>query len=420
MEEDLSVSALIAVTRERLLQTQHTPLSLQKYETVWGELEQFVCDEQVSTLTRELGTTFLARRYGLVLGAEPWPTARLEQNRLRAIELLLDCQADHPIAIRRRITPTSFQGPWGSLLNAFVVSEKRAGRAARTMETHLLYLARFSDFLGAAGVAGPAALDAHVLTEFISLTGRQYSRSTLYCTACLIRVFLRYLHQEGYIARNLAVLVPSVASTKNAHVPSSYAAEDVDRLLAAVDRANPKGRRDYAMLLLACRLGLRASDICRLTFESFQWDTNTLVITQQKTGQPLTLPLLTEVGTAVIEYLKYGRPAVSDPTIFLRHTAPVGPLTPTTLHSIVSQCLTRGGVAVPPGKKRGPHALRHSLASELLRQETPLPIISAVLGHQDSRTTGTYLTIDLTQLRKLALDVPPVRAGWWEGGGAHE
>lgn len=417
MEENLSVTALIAATRERLLQTQHTPLSLQKYETVWRELEQFARAEQFPAFSRELGATFLARRYGLVLGADPWPAARRDQNRLRALEVLLDCQADHPVSIRRRTTPIPFEGPWGLILNAFVAFEKRAGRAARTMDTHLLYLARFAQFLDTAGVADPAALDPRVLTEFVSQTGRHHSRSTLYCTSCLLRVFLRYLHQEGHTARNLAAFVPRVAGAKKAHVPSNYAADDIARLLAAVDRANPKGRRDYAMLLLACRLGLRASDICRLTFESFQWDTNTLVITQQKTGQPLTLPLLTEVGTAVIEYLKHGRPAVDSPVIFLRHTAPVGPLTPPTLHSIVGQYLARAGVAVPPGKKRGPHALRHSLASALLRQETPLPVISAVLGHQDSRTTGTYLTIDLAQLRKLALDVPPVRAGWWGGAG---
>lgn len=419
MEENLSVQGIIAETREYLLRTQHTLLSLQKYEVIWGDLEQFARAERDAVFTRELGADFLSRRYGLVLGAEPWPSIRCDQNRLRAIEMLLDCQAHHPVSIRRRTTWTPWQGPWAAILNAFVAYQKRAGRAARTMETHLLYLTRLSEFLDAAGVADPAALDASVINDFVSLTGRQYSRSTLYCTSCLLRVFLRYLHQEGHTVRNLAVFVPRVAGVKKAHLPSSYAADDITRILAAIDRANPKGRRDYAMLLLAARLGLRASDICRLTFESFQWDTNTLVITQQKTGQPLTLPLLAEVGTAVIEYLKYGRPAVDCPTIFLRHTAPVGPLTPPTLHSIVSQCLTRAGVVVPAGKKRGPHALRHSLATELLRHETPLPVISAVLGHQDSRSTGSYLAIDLTQLRKLALDVPPVRAGW-QGGVVHE
>lgn len=301
MDDHLSVSALIQETRARLLQTLHTPLSLQTFDTVWRELDQFAGAEPALVFTRELGARFLAERYGVRLGAAPWSSRRRDQNRLRAIELLLDCQAHHPVAIRRRMPPTPFAGPWAAVMNAFVADEKRAGRAARTMASHLLYLGRFAAFLDAAGVAAPAALEACVLTEFVSQTGRQYSGSTLYCTAGLLRGFLRYLHPEGHTARHLAVFVPPVVRTKKAHVPSSYAPDDIARLLAAVDRGNPKGRRDYAMLWLACRLGLRASDICQLTYASFPWDANTVVITRQKTGHPLTLPLLTEVETAVIE-----------------------------------------------------------------------------------------------------------------------
>jgi len=411
MEENLSVSALVTAARQALLQTQYSALSLQSFERVWQELMRFVDTPGETIFTRPLGATFLERRYGLVLGAEPWPSARLAQDRLRAVEVLLDFQAHHPLTIRRHRAPSTFQGAWAPYMEAFVTEEKRAGRAARTMESHLLYLTRFAEFLNAAGVADPMALEPLRLIEFLSQTGQQYSRSTLYCTSCLLRVFLRYLHDKGHTAQNLAMFIPPVSGTKKAHLPSHYTADEVRRLLAAVDRANPKGRRDYAMLLLACRLGLRASDICRLTLDDFHWETSTLILTQQKTGASLTLPILAEVGTAVIEYLKYGRPTIADPTLFLRHSAPVGPLTSTTLHSIVSLYLSRAGVEIPSGKKHGPHALRHSLASALLRQETPLPVISAVLGHRDSCTTGTYLSIDVTQLRTLALEVPPVRAG---------
>lgn len=413
MEEDpISVSALIAATRERLLQTQHTPLSLQAFEVVWRELEQFAVAEHAIAFTRALGASFLSRRYGLTLGAEPWPADRLGQSRLRAIEVLLDCQAHHPLSIRRRAMAPPFPGPWAPRLEAFWLSEKQSGRAARTLDAHRLYLGRWAQFLDTTGIPDPAALTPAAVAEFVSQTGRRYSRNTTYGTAGCLRGFLRYCYREAYTAQNLAPFVPPVRGTKLHHVPAHFPPDGIARLLAAVDRANPKGRRDYAMLLLACRLGLRASDICQLTFDSFQWDTNRVVLTQQKTGAPLTLPLLAEVGTAVIEYLQHGRPAVDDPVVFLRHTAPVGPLTAATRHSIVSTYLTRAGVAIPPGTHHGPHALRHSLASALLRQETPLPVISAILGHQDSRPTGTYLAIDLTQLRKLALEVPPIAAGW--------
>jgi integrase/recombinase XerD len=106
-----------------------------------------------------------------------------------------------------------------------------------------------------------------------------------------------------------------------------------------------------------------------------------------------------------------GRPAMDTDVVFLRHTAPLGPMKPTTLHSIVTQYLGRAGIAIPWGKKHGPHALRHSLASAMLQHEAPLPVISAALGHSDSTTTAIYLTIDVTQLRVMARPVPPVRAG---------
>lgn len=407
-----NLSALVVATREALLRTNYTERSLKFFERVWRDLEHEWPEDAAEPFTREYGLAFLARRYGLVVSEGQEPKAVLDQRRLRAIELLLDVQAHHPFANRRRRAPVAFTGPWAPVFDAFVAFEKQVGRAARTMESHILYLTRFAEFLPVTGVEAPQALDSHVLTEFVQHTGEHFSRSTLYCTACLLRGFLRYLHREGHTACNLAIFVPPVAGVKKAHLPAAYGADDIRRLLAAVDRANPKGRRDYAIMLLASRLGLRASDICGLTFENFHWDTNTLAVTQQKTGEPLTLPILTDVGTAVIEYVKYGRPKYDGPTVFLRHAAPVGPLTYTTLHSIVSHYLTRAGVTVPPGKKHGPHALRHSLASALLQEETPLPIIAAALGHRDSASTGAYLTIDLTQLRTLALGVPPVRAGW--------
>lgn len=415
MEESISASTLITATRAALLHTQYTPLSLQHFERVWRELAGYVEEHKLLTFTREIGLAFLAHRYGLVVAGGQGLPARLDQDRLRAIEVLVDFQAHLPISVRRCRTSPPFNGPWRPTMEAFVDFEKHAGRSARTMDSHVLYLARFAQFLDDEDIAGPLALNAQILTEFVSRTGRQYSLSTLYCTACLVRVFLRYLHAQGHTPQDLSGFIPPIAGTKKAHVPSAYADEDISRLLAAVDRANPKGLRDYALLLLASRLGLRASDICGLTFENFHWETNTLVITQQKTGDLLTLPLLTDVGMAVIEYMKYGRPAVKTPVVFLRHTAPVGPLSAPTLHSIVSEYLTRAGVSVPTGKKRGPHALRHSLASALLRQQTPLPVISAALGHRDSTSTGTYLMIDITQLRTLALEVPPLRTVWWGG-----
>jgi len=196
-------------------------------------------------------------------------------------------------------------------------------------------------------------------------------------------------------------------------LPTTYTKEEVEKLLKSVDRANPKGKRDFAMILLAARLGLRASDICRMKFENINWKQNMIRIKQTKTARTVELPLLTEVGNAIIDYLKYGRPESALPYIFLCMGQPYGKLKEPTLHSIVTFYLKRAKIDNLDKKKHGPHALRHSLACSLLEQKTPLPVISEVLGHSNTESTKTYLRIDLNSLRQCSLEVPALNSPYY-------
>jgi integrase len=171
-----------------------------------------------------------------------------------------------------------------------------------------------------------------------------------------------------------------------------------------VDRSNPIGKRDYAIILLIARLGLRSGDVVNLKFENINWEENRISITQQKTGRPLTLPLLEDVGLAIIDYLKFGRPKCEYQNIFVIHKPPETPCTVGGMYTLVSNRISRAGLHKNK-KKRGPHALRHSLASRLLEENIPLPIISEILGHASSNTTATYLSIDINKLRQCALEV---------------
>jgi len=136
---------------------------------------------------------------------------------------------------------------------------------------------------------------------------------------------------------------------------------------------------------------------------------------QEKTEQPIIFPILEDVGQAIIDYLQYARPECeSTDAIFLRLVSPIGKLKPPTLHSIVTHHMRLAGIKVENGKRHGPHALRHSLASALLEENTPLPIISEVLGHSNTKSTSVYLKIDINQLRKCSLD--PLTFYWNKGG----
>lgn len=183
-----------------------------------------------------------------------------------------------------------------------------------------------------------------------------------------------------------------------------------------IEFLGPVGKRDYAILLLATRLGLRASDICRLEFDHLDWDHNVIAFIQYKTKKSIELPLLTDVGEAIVNYLRYGRPISGHSEIFLSARPPYRPMFRWGINGVISRIMRESGVDISK-RKFGPHAMRHSLASRLLANGVSLPVISESLGHESSLSTMEYLRVDLSSLMKCALDVPPVNSAFYEQKG---
>jgi integrase len=220
-----------------------------------------------------------------------------------------------------------------------------------------------------------------------------------------LRSFLRYLCQAGSGASDLSAVLPPIRVRRDARIPSIWRREDVTALLAAVDRSSPKGKRDYAILLLACRLGLRVSDIRRLHLEQLRWDEARIELQQAKTGHPLSLPLSEEVGSALIDYLRSARPATTYREVFLRVAAPFEPFGhDDNLYHLITFYRRRAGIALPLPCRRGLHSLRHTLATQLLEAETPFELIAAILGHQTLESAQLYTKVDIRALRGVALD----------------
>ena len=164
------------------------------------------------------------------------------------------------------------------------------------------------------------------------------------------------------------------------------------------------------MLLLAARLGLRSSDIVNLKFENIDWGKSEIAIIQQKTKRALRLPLLNDVGEAIINYIKNGRPNVKNSHIFIRESSPYTQLNSSSLFTIVDGYLKRANIKVPANHRHGPHALRHSLATLLLEDNIPISTIKEILAHKSTQTTKIYLKVAEKQLLQCALEVPPVEA----------
>ena len=213
---------------------------------------------------------------------------------------------------------------------------------------------------------------------------------------CGTIAFLRFLHNEDAVAADFSESLPNIQSRKLTRVPSVWDKGDLVKLIDAIDRGNPSGKRDYAIILLAARLGLRCIDIKRLTFSNFNWNENYIEFSQSKTKRSVRLPILKDVGWSIIEYIKNGRPVSDSPYIFLRHLAPIEPFSDEDhLHQIIQKYMKLAKLSISGKKKVGMHSLRHTLATYLMENHASINDIAGILGQQSTESTPTYLKSSL-------------------------
>jgi integrase/recombinase XerD len=247
-----------------------------------------------------------------------------------------------------------------------------------------------------------AGLGAKDVTNFATRTCRGRSLSSARAVVSALRCLLRFLRLEGLTELALDHAVLSVAGSSSS-LPRGISSAEVTALLEATDRQSPLGCRDYAILVLLCRLGLRGGELIGLTLDDIDWRAGEIVVAG-KGGRRDRLPLPADVGTALADYLKRGRPNVEDRFVFLRHYAPIRGIGETgTIRSVLARACARAGIAYA-----NPHRLRHSVATEMLQAGVSLRDIGQVLGHQGAVATTTYAKVDLARLGTLARPWPVV------------
>lgn len=251
------------------------------------------------------------------------------------------------------------------------------------------------------------ALCPQDVTGFMVQQARRYSPGHAKLLATALRSFFRFLLQHGAITSDLAKAVPTVANWRWSTLPKFMKAEDVDRLLQSCDRTTPQGQRDYAILLLLARLGLRAGEVAALTLDDLDWEAGELLV-RSKGARQDRLPLPHDVGEALVAYLREGRAPSPTRQVFVRMRAPRrGFADGQAVGTIVRRALGRAGL--DPALK-GAHLLRHSLATQMLHNGASLIEIGELLRHRDIETTRIYAQVDQVALRALALP--------WPGGDA--
>lgn len=390
---------------------QYKEACIKRYNHTWDHVQEFMEAGKISLYDRKVGDSFLCGWHGDKLYEQ---LTRRQKERVRHVDVLSGYHERNTVPRPRyKYRQILFEGELGKPFNAFIEEESVTKKCSSVtgykgrIEHLYRHLQKESATVG--------NLDIPCMLRFLNHFGKGRSAADRNNILMTLRKFMRYLCSCKLLSDNNSEKWMSLLSLRPVHqpkIPSVYSLEEVEALIGAVDRGNPQGKRDYAMILLAARYGLRFSDIIGLRYCNLDWEQNRISLFQQKTGKRVVFPLSEEVGNAIIDYLRYSRPETELPYIFITAHAPYKELTANGMGIIIKECFRIAGVDFT-NKRHGPHALRHSLASNLLKSNETLPVISGIPGHSNTETTMEYLRIDLDTLRICALDVPFVKSSFY-------
>lgn len=385
-----------------LLRLRYLPVVVRQYLHEWVRFVRFLA-ERALPLPASFHQTDVQR---YVAARLPTGSASRRRGIRAAIRIFLDIDDDgrFPRRVLRPVRATNalFEQAVPAYLDFL---RKHRGLSARTVGKRTFQLTRFTEYLERLGVstwkdAQPSALRTFLVTQ---LTGIKPATRLSY--ASTLRSFHRWAYLHGIVERDFSAAAAAVRQYRLAGIPDLLADDEVAALLKAVDRSTALGKRDYAILVLAARYGMRPGDIRQLRLEHIDWRGRQIAFPQAKTGRLLALPLLPEVQDALIDYLRVGRPQTEFRHVFVRHLAPYEPFAlKNNLPTIFRAALRRVGLDQRNGRK-GLYLLRHTLASRLLRAGSSIKTIADVLGHVHLNSTLVYAKVDLTNLETVALSI---------------
>lgn len=373
--------------------------------TVYGhckELREFAdyCAQNAMQIySPDTGLIYFLQRYGLDMADSTVKLTEQQRATRRTIRFLDDI---YQFGCARRNSHHDYKVPpaYADVLESYLSDCIKNNGAPGTIDVKRTKLKQFLCYLDGRRILLPD-ITASDVSDYMT-TLYQYKRATIHIISSVLRDFFRYLHTSGILENNLAGDVPRPKIYVEESFPETWTPEEIRQLLSAINRRTAIGKRDYAMILLAVLLGMRAGDICALNFKEIDWRKKVITYTQQKSGKINTLPLLPLIGEAIIDYLKNGRLDSDCDNVFIRHIHPYGAIaSSSTLSETIKRYMRQAGLTIKSRKVA--HSMRHTVASTLLRNGVPLMTISNIMGHDTPKTTIAYTKVDIPALRKCAL-----------------
>lgn len=404
----LPLDELIFSALSQLQVLQYSPRSIRRYQTVWQKLLRYAQqDNYKGRLREQLIVDFLAHH-----GVDPQLPVGANRGWKLHAEYALSLLWNYTrhgyfergkLEVKRLKVPAAMRK---SLQGYKTYCEEERHLRPTTVEQHTRDVIAFLDFLSKRDVMHFSQISPEDLSDFVySLS--HYSRKTVALTVSDVRGYLQYLYYKGTLSRDLSDCLPGVYFPDKGSIPSVWDKDLLAQLLDKIDRRSPRGKRDYALLLLAARLGLRSTDIKNLTLDQIDWASQTISFDQSKSGMLVQLPLTDEIGSALIDYLKHVRPTTQYRQVFLKLKSPIKPFSHTShLYNIIRYWRSVAGIRFKSPQMGGLHSLRHTLATQLLEDDVPFSLIANILGHASMRSTMIYAKASVELLREVALAIP--------------
>lgn len=400
---EITLSELILRTEEAIRPLNHSQSTHYQYRYSWHALTDYFRKHSQVLFSKSLAEQYVLEAKGA------FTTGTIKQWRYKlirkSVQMLIACYEDGCFTWsyhKEDLSACLHQTAYKRLLKDYRRDLQSTGKHNRTISFYEAMARHFMEYLERKGITEMNAVQLQDVSLFFPSLVPQYQPTSMRTVLSAIRSFLRFVEEQKLTQFCLSNAIPGSSGRKTAVIPT-ITPEEEQKLLSG-DFSTPNGKRNLAMLLLALRTGLRSVDIINLKLADIHWKSNTIEIVQEKTGIPLILPLLTEVGNAIADYILNGRPVSQEPYIFLRSQVPYQKLSGrSACYGISHKIMKETGVRQGEKDREGFHCLRHSLAAHLLLAETPLPVISSILGHRDKDSTRVYLSTDLLHLRACAL-----------------
>jgi integrase len=394
MMRQINVMNLCSELEEKLVDLGYSEDSMRRYRKVFQEFTEYAGDCDYS---QSIGSDFLVKKFnqlgGFVTSGEH---SKNEMYYFRVIRSLAEYYNFGTLFRRHDFHgEIVWSAPFKEVTEKFIRFKVESGASQKYIRHIKIAVSELVLFLDIASVHSLDGVSAELISRYVqSLVG--LAPVTIAWRISAIRLYFKYAYLNEYVGYPIEYYLPQAPQMVHTKLPTVWSEEQIESLVNAIDITNPVGKRDYAMMLIGARLGMRIGDITNLKLGDIDWNKKEITIIQSKTKEPLTLPLPNDVGWAIIDYLKNGRPITDYEHIFVVHNAPYqGKPFISTLGHNFHKALKRAGIPKEKGKRTGWHSLRHSLATNLLQNNVGVTMISDIPGHSDPQVAKHYLRVEM-------------------------